>query len=93
MIKHQKEKILKKRKNKLGYESVMLWKDKKGKEKLVHRLVAEAFLFNFNDDPFVNHIDANPSNNCKWNLEWCSAEYNVNYGLQHKRIEKILKKS
>lgn len=86
MIKHQKEKMLKKRKNKKGYESVMLWKDSKGKENLVHRLVAEAFIFNINDYPYVNHIDENPSNNCKWNLEWCNQQYNINYSLQNKRL-------
>ena len=85
--------MLTKRKNKLGYESVMLWKDRKGKEKLVHRLVAEAFLFNFNDYPCVNHIDENPSNNCKWNLEWCDQEYNIKYSIKRKQLKKMLEKN
>lgn len=71
----------------------MLWKDKVGQEKLVHRLVAEAFIFNINDYPCVNHIDENPSNNCKWNLEWCTQEYNIEYYHKNKRIKEILRRS
>lgn len=51
----------------------------------VHRLVAMAFLPNPNNYDQVNHKDENPSNNNIDNLEWCSAEYNLNYGTRNKR--------
>ena len=46
----------------------------------VHRLVAIAFIENRLDYPYVNHIDENVKNNNVENLEWCTHEYNVNYG-------------
>jgi len=48
-----------------------------GKSKLVHRLVAEAFLPDFLDKPQVNHIDGNKLNNHISNLEMVTASENV----------------
>lgn len=77
-----KETILKPTKRKDGYHVVTLWKENIPTTFLVHRLVAQAFIPNVNPDKFkcVNHIDENPSNNQKSNLEWCDDEYNNNYG-------------
>ena len=69
--------VLKQKKDKLGYCRVML---SKKITKLVHRIVAEAFIPNPNSLPIINHKDENPSNNCVWNLEWCTYKYNSNYG-------------
>lgn len=63
----------------LGYNIVHLRKDGKGKVVKVHRIVAEAFLPNFNDYKCVNHKDKNKLNNRPENLEWCSFAYNINY--------------
>ena len=82
------EKILKKRIDKYGYERVMLCKHGKSKLKQVHRLVAEAFIPNPYNLPQVNHKDEDKQNNHYLNLEWCTHEYNVNYGTRTERCSK-----
>lgn len=74
------KKVLKPNITKRGYCSVELFKEGKSKRKLIHRLVAEAFVPNEYNLPQVNHIDENPTNNSADNLEWCTAKYNMNYG-------------
>ena len=69
-----------------GYLLVNLCKNGKTKKYQVHRLVAEAFIPNWFDDPQVNHIDEDKTNNRVENLEWCSAKYNINYGTHNKRV-------
>ena len=62
-----------------GYRIVTLWKNRKGKTKTIHRLVAETFIFNPNNYPIINHKDENKQNNSVDNLEWCTCQYNINY--------------
>lgn len=82
-----------------GYKKAALYKNKKGyKHFLIHRLVAIAFIPNPDNLPQINHKDENKTNNCVNNLEWCTQEYNQNYGtinirksqkqLNHKNISK-----
>lgn len=54
----------------------------------VHRLVAEAFIPNFKNLPEINHKDENKANNRVDNLEWCTHEYNCEYGTVKERISK-----
>lgn len=66
-----------------GYPCVSLRKDYAKKTKLIHRLVADAFIPNPNNYPVVNHKDENRSNCNVDNLEWCTQQYNsVCNGLQ-----------
>jgi len=78
-------KILKPTKDKDGYLRVGLNKD--GKKKLfgVHRLVAETFLPNPNNLPQVNHKSECKMLNFACLLEWCTNEYNHNYGTNIER--------
>lgn len=81
-----KEKLLKPRKVTGGYLQVTLCKEGRGKEMLVHRLVAEAFIPNPNNLETVNHKDEMKTNNAVSNLEWMSPEENCNWGTRNKRI-------
>ena len=81
----KKGKLLKLTPNPKGYVVVQLWDKQKCFQTGVHRLVAEAFIPNPDNLPQVNHKDENKTNNCVENLEWCTAEYNTNYGTCIKR--------
>ena len=63
--------------NGTGYYKVFLYKNGKKCQKLVHRLVAEAFLERPEGKDFVNHIDGNKKNNNVENLEWCTRSENM----------------
>lgn len=77
--------------NYFGYFGVALCKNKKYKQLLIHRLVAQAFIPNPDNLPCVNHIDENKQNNCVENLEWCTYAYNDNYGNRNKKISESRK--
>ena len=74
--------------NKNDYMFVTLVEGNKKYNRAIHRLVAKAFIANPNRYPMINHKDENKANNIITNLEWCDAEYNVNYGTGIERREK-----
>ena len=81
----KEDRILKPLQNNNSYQYVDLYKNKKVKRYLIHRLVASTFIDNFKNYNCVNHKDENPKNNKVDNLEWCTQEYNINYGTGNKR--------
>jgi len=74
--------------DKKGYLFVCLH----GKQLRVHRLVALAFIPKVNGKELINHINEDKQNNAVWNLEWCTASYNLNYNGNRERISKKHKK-
>ena len=81
-----REKIMKHSVNKIGYLIVKLYKNRKFKSFIVHRLVAEAFIPNPNNYPCVNHKNEIKDDNRAENLEWCDAKYNNNFGTRKERV-------
>lgn len=70
-----------------GYMRVTLYSGnrKQHQQYSVHRLVASLFILNQDNLPCINHKDENRSNNHANNLEWCTHQYNSNYGTAIER--------
>lgn len=52
------------------------------KNYFLHRLIAQTFIPNPKNLPYINHIDANKLNNNINNLEWCTPEHNVHEAIR-----------
>lgn len=87
-----KGQFLKPYKSRGGYLQVELCKDGKGKPFYVHQLVATAFCPNPDNLPFVNHCNERKDDNKAFNLDWCSAKENNNYGTRNQRALKSIRK-
>lgn len=70
--------------NNHGYLSVGLYKNRRCKKMLIHRLVAQAFMGNHENKPDVNHKDGNKSNNVVSNLEWVTKSENSKHSYLNK---------
>lgn len=75
--------ILSPKKNHDGYLRIQLWSHSKCKFVSIHRLVAEEFIDNPDNKPFVNHIDGNKGNNSVNNLEWCTQKENIRHSWEN----------
>ena len=84
----QKERIMSLQIKTKRYYGVGLTKDGAHKNFLVHRLVADAFIENPNNYEEVNHIDCNKLNNKVENLEWCTAEANLEHAFKNGLLTK-----
>ena len=93
-----KEKIMKLTNDKDGYLLVKIYKNKKQTTHKVHRLVAEAFLLNPDNNPEIDHINTDKTDNTVWlnddgsvnydktNLRWVTRKGNMNNPLSKKNI-------
>lgn len=89
----QKENIKTPTKNNKGYFTIKLSKDNIDYSPKIHRLVAITFelplpehlKWHDYDELEVNHKDEDKSNNRIDNLEWCTHDYNCNYGTRNER--------
>lgn len=64
-----------------GYLMADLYKNSQRTHYLIHRLVAEAFIPNPNDLPFIDHINTIKNDNRVENLKWCTCKENMNNPL------------
>ena len=69
-----------------GYLVADLHPRKGGQTRQVHRLVAQAFISNPTNRPFVHHKDANRANAHRSNLEWVTGSENTLYAYQSGRL-------
>lgn len=67
-----------------GYRKASLYKDGKGHEKRIHRLVAETFIPKVKGKNTVNHIDGNKLNNSVDNLEWSNRHDQLQHAYDHR---------
>lgn len=79
-------KVISVKRNNRGYVQVHLHRDGKCAMKLMHRIVAEAFIDNPNGYDQVNHINENKADNQVENLEWCTNMYNRHHGSGIERM-------
>lgn len=84
-------KILKIRIDTNGYPYIRLYKDGKGKNVKIHKLIAETFIGSCPKGKEVNHIDGNKKNSHVDNLEYVTRSENIKHafklGLRNDRGE------
>ena len=78
-----KERLLKQKINKYGFCEVKLSKNNKTKDFMVARLVAEAFLPNPSNKPFVKHINRDGQDNSVKNLIWTYSRVVIIDGIEY----------
>lgn len=88
----KKEKIIKNISDKDNYLYCSLHKNGLRTNKRVHRLVAEAFLSEYDDSLEINHLDCNRINNKVDNLELCTRKSNMEHASKMGRMKPINKK-
>lgn len=59
-----------------GYQRIVLMKEAIKKRYMCHRLVAQEFVPNPDNKPYVNHINGNKADNRAKNLEWVTQSEN-----------------
>jgi len=65
--------------HKNGYQQYRLFKNGYQRGFLVHRLVAKAFIPNYDNKMEINHIDGDKTNNHVNNLEWSTRSENMKH--------------
>lgn len=79
----KKQSFIKPYKDAKGYLKIALFKDRKRKYFLAHRLVAFAFIENLQNKPYINHKNGIKNDNHVSNLEWCTDEENKKHAIEN----------
>lgn len=77
---------IKPEKLKKGYLRVSIWENGERSRKLLHRLVAEAFIPNPDKKNQVDHINNNTSDNRVENLRWVTPKENIQHSIEQNRF-------
>lgn len=81
------EHFLEPKKNPNGYYFVPLCKQgRRAKNMLLHRLIAEAFIPNPENKPFIDHINGDRGDYRIENLRWCTHKENMSFALARKHL-------
>lgn len=84
---HRKGKILSPRYNTRGYISVVLYKNGEPQTFRVNRLVAQVFIPNPDNKPYVDHINGDRADNRVCNLRWVTHKENMNNPLTRLKLK------
>jgi len=79
------KKLIKPYQSRTGYLLYFLSTAGKNHGRLIHRLVAEAFLIRLPDKTEVNHLDFDKTNNTIFNVEWTTKRENTEHAMEGKR--------
>jgi hypothetical protein len=88
----KKVKIISQRLNSKGYPVVSLYRNDKGRQCLVHRLLAFAFVANPENLPHVNHINGIRDDYSIGNLEWVTHSQNMAHGYKVGTVKPPIKR-
>jgi hypothetical protein len=75
--------------NEKGYQRVTLSVNGKIKKYFVHRLIAETYIPNPNNLPFVNHLNHQRNDNRVDNLEWITTQDNNRFRKNHTKLDLV----
>lgn len=88
-----KSHIMKPSLTKSGYFNFVLRENGKKFNYRLNRMVADAFIPNINNKPYVNHKNGNKTNNEVENLEWVTGSENTKHAYNNKLITHFRKLS
>lgn len=80
---NMRDKFLRTQKDKDGYKTIVLRINGKATYNFIHRLVAEAFVQNYNSLTYVNHKNGVKSDNRAVNLEWITKKDNNEHAFEN----------